>query len=73
MYRLSDLKHLSVDALGAEIHRITAYRASLSHQAAINDEAGRQLLEQAAVLKKIKSHNAGQREAWARIYLAQKT
>lgn len=69
---MSNLKHLSVDELRGEVHRISTYRAKLECEAQINEEAARILVKSAGDLR-VKAHNAGQREAWARIYLAQKT
>ena len=69
---MSDLKHMSADDLRAEILSLSKCRGKYeatwqAHEAAIRD-----LESRIAELRK-KHHNLGQREAWARIYLARKT
>ena len=69
---MSDLKHRSVDELREEIASSVRYRARLEHDWAGLEAHIERLKVDIDSLRR-KYHNAGQREAWARIYLAQKT
>lgn len=68
---MSDLKYKSVEDLRQEIASIERYQARLYKEAAIAETEAKRLSFEAAE-KRVKAHNAGQRMAWARIYLAQK-
>lgn len=66
---MSDLKHMSKDELRNEIKRISSYRGDLKMQFLACEAEADRLLKRAGSLRK-KHHDVGQREAWARIYLA---
>jgi hypothetical protein len=69
---MSDLKHRSVDELREEIASSVRYRDRLEREWTGLEAHIERLKVDIASLRR-KHHNAGQREAWARIYLAQKT
>lgn len=69
---MSDLKHKTPAELRAEISSISKWRADREAEAC-RKEAQAEALKQEAATLRVRSHNMGQREAWARIYLAQKT
>lgn len=68
---MSDLKHMTVDALRAEIQSLSRYRARLESEWCAAERQIESINKEIAAKRK-KHHNAGQREAWARFYLAQK-
>jgi len=69
---VSDLKHMPVDALRAEVQSLSRYRSRLETEWLAAEKQIESIQKEIAA-KRQKHHNAGQREAWARIYLAQKT
>lgn len=69
---MSDLKHKTPAELRAEIASISKWRAAREAEACEKEAQAEALKREAAELR-VRSHNMGQREAWARIYLAQKT
>lgn len=69
---MSDLKHRSPAELSTIIIQSVKYRNGLEAQWTAKEAKIETLKAQIADLRK-KHHNAGQREAWARLYLAQKT
>jgi hypothetical protein len=68
---MSNLKHMSQDELRKEISSIAGRRSDLIFQAEALEAQAAEILRSAAT-KRRTSHNHGQREAWARIYLARK-
>ncbi|QJD54304.1 hypothetical protein [Aminobacter phage Erebus] len=69
---MSDLKHRSPTELSALIFQSAKYRDGLEAQWKAKEAQIETLKVEIDELRK-KHHNAGQREAWARVYLAQKT
>lgn len=68
---MSDLKHRTADELRRVIRSSETYRASLQASWEKAEVEAAELLKLAADRRQ-KFHNAGQREVWARIYLARK-
>lgn len=68
---MSDLKHMTVEQLRAEVRSLTSARARYARQWELMEE---EIVELQGKIKDLrtKSHNLGQREAWARTYLARK-
>lgn len=69
---MSDLKHMTLGELRQEISSISSWRARKEAEADDLDRRAEDMRKTASELRS-RSHNMGQREAWARIYLAQKT
>jgi predicted nucleic acid-binding Zn-ribbon protein len=69
---MSDLKHRTADELREEIASVSRYRARLEREWKDLEERIVQMQDEVKVLRS-KHHNFGQKEAWARIYLAQKS
>ena len=76
---MSDLKHMTVVQLREEIASISKWRANKEVEATGMEDRAERLRkeadseEAAATELRRRSHNMGQREAWARIFLAQKS
>jgi hypothetical protein len=68
---MSDLRYQTPDQLRFVIARSVAYRADQLAAAEMAEEQAAALLAAAAEYRK-KYHNVGQRETWARIWLARK-
>jgi hypothetical protein len=69
---MSDLKHRTADELRQEIAGISRWRNQKMAEAVSKEKKAAELIAEAAMLRQ-RAHNMGQREAWARVYLAQKT
>jgi predicted RNase H-like nuclease (RuvC/YqgF family) len=69
---MSDLKHMSVDALRAEVSSLSRYRNRLESEWTAAEQQV-ETIQRDIAAKRQKYHNLGQRESWARIYLAQKS
>lgn len=69
---MSDLKHRSAKDLREIIQHSVETRAKIEAEAALADREAARLTRRAASLRK-QSWNMGQRECWARKYLAEKT
>lgn len=69
---MSDLKHKTPAELRAEIANISKWRAGKEAEAKEKEARAASLLVEASQLRQ-RAYNMGQREAWARIYLAEKT
>ncbi len=69
---MSDLKHKSVEELRVIVASTVSYRAEQERLWQRKEADAAELVEEAKQHRK-RWHDAGQREAWARIYLAQKT
>lgn len=76
---MSDLKHKTPAELRDEIVSISKWRAGKEAEAVAREERAahlrRQADEEVAAANELRrrAHNMGQREAWARIYLAEKS
>ncbi len=68
---MSDLKHMSVEQLRAEVRSLSSARIKLESRWMANGVEIERLHAENKDLRS-KHHNLGQREAWARIYLAKK-
>lgn len=68
---MSDLRYRTTDELRAVIRDTTAYRDRLSSEWQA-DEAEIERLKQRVARKRKTWHDLGQRETWARLYLARK-
>lgn len=66
---MSDLKYMSPGLLREEIASISKWRATKEAEAALLEAKAEEMKQQAASLR-LRAHNMGQRECWARIYLA---
>lgn len=69
---MSDLKHMPVDELRAEVQSLSRYRSRLESEW-LDAEKQIDAIQKDIAAKRERHYNAGRREAWARIYLAQKT
>jgi hypothetical protein len=68
---MSDLKHQDVPELRRRLRQTVSYRADLKRKwETIEEEIAR--LQASAAEHRRKWHNAGQREVWIRMYLAEK-
>jgi len=68
----SDLKHKTPAELRDEIASMSKWRAQKEAEAAKLEQDAAAMVAEASSLR-TRAHNLGQREAWARMYLAQKT
>lgn len=67
----SDLRHMSAGQLRLEVSRLSRRRAELLVDAMILEDKAAELQEKAGRNRRL-YHNLGQRESWARTYLARK-
>lgn len=67
----SDLKHMSEGQLRQEVSRLSRRRADLLAEAMMLEDKAAELTERAGNNRR-QYHNLGQRESWARTYLARK-